>query len=170
MLYAVHMRRPLHLLHLKCINFHTGQHFLSSSPFGNRAFNTITSAFSTSPSIAFIRHSRAFAPKFTRKLSTLHVCLASSSQTCTTTTYNQPETHQDIKPSTIKHTYIHNVRSNPPHHRSLPRAILPSDRPHPRQSPPTARRAGDYRRRRPDQCFLEPSMLTALTPRHRACL
>lgn len=50
----------------------------------------------------------------------------------------------------------HHVRSHPSHHRSLPRAILPPDRPHPRQSPPTTRRAGNDRCWWSDQRFLEP--------------
>jgi hypothetical protein len=50
----------------------------------------------------------------------------------------------------------HHVRSNPPHHRPLPRAILPPDRPHPRQSAPDPWRASNNRRRRSSQRFLEP--------------
>jgi hypothetical protein len=65
---------------------------------------------------------------------------------------------------------FNNVRSNSPHHSSLPRAILPPNRPHPRQSPPVARRAGDYRRRRPDQRFLEPRMFVCCSHPSKPCL
>jgi hypothetical protein len=52
----------------------------------------------------------------------------------------------------------HHVRSNPPHHCPLPRAILPPNRPHPRQSPPAARRDSNHRRWWPDQCFFDTGM------------
>lgn len=82
------------------------------------------------------------------------------SQTCNHHYNRSTKTHYSAQQLAKTHKpHIHNVRSNSPHHRSLPRAILPPDRPHSRQSPPVARRAGDYRRRRPDQCFFEPRKL-----------
>ena len=48
------------------------------------------------------------------------------------------------------------VRSNPPHYLPLPRAILPPDRPHPRQSTPDPWRASDNRCRWAGQRLLEP--------------
>jgi hypothetical protein len=72
--------------------------------------------------------------------------------------------------ATTPNTHIQNVRSNPPHHSSLPRAILPPNRPHPRQSPPAARRASNHRRRRPDQRFLEPRMFVFCSHPSKPCL
>lgn len=90
--------------------------------------------------------------------------LASPAQTCHHHHYNQQKhitLHYLNLPNNTQRTHPQ-CPKQPPHHRSLPRAILPPDRPHPRQSPPVARRAGDYRRRRPDQCLLEPRMSQVL--------
>ena len=62
---------------------------------------------------------------------------------------------------------INHVRSNPPHHRPLPRAILPPDRPHPRQSTPDPWRASDNRCRWAGQCLLEPRKSDEPTVRKR---
>ena len=112
----------------------------------------------------FIRHSRAFAPKPTRKLSTLHVFPRVDSPNVHHH-FNQQRTHYITQSSAT--THIHNVRSNPPHHRSLPRAILPPDRPHPRQSTPDPWRASDNRCRWAGQCLLEPRKSDEPTVRKR---
>jgi hypothetical protein len=59
----------------------------------------------------------------------------------------------------------HHVRSHSPHHRPLPRAILPPNRSYPRQSPPAARRDSYHRRWWPDQCFLDKGMVIPEPPK-----
>lgn len=144
----------------RCQSFR--QHISSTVPYGTPYFDPTRSLAFQYRGQSAARHVFSLPPNlelkcFTRLHASHHLEETAPLQTIRNNTSNE----QQSKPTSTTHITRkkrkHNhVRSNPPHHRPLPRAILPPDRPHPRQSAPAPWRASDDRRRWAGQRILEP--------------